>query len=260
MKEILFPALIVGSFGLFFGILLSLASILFKVKKDERISLIEEALPGANCGGCGYAGCSSYAEAVTKGEAECDMCPVGGAPVATYISKIMGTKSEFQKKFAFIGCTGGAKDKYIYEGAPDCAYASMLMGGMKSCNYGCIGLGNCVKACPTSALRMEGGIPEVDEEKCTGCGKCMRICPRGLIDIIPEKAKIAVVCNSRDKISDMKHTCNDGCIACGKCVKICTNDAISVKDNLAKIDYQKCISCGKCIEVCPRHIIRYIRK
>lgn len=256
MNEILIPALIVGGAGLIFGALLAVAGFIFKVKKDERIPLIEETLPGANCGGCGFAGCSAYAEAVVSGKAECDLCAVGGEEVARYIADIMGTKSEFSKKYAFIGCTGGANERYRYDGAPDCAYAAMLMGGVKTCKYGCIGLGNCIKVCPSGALSMVDSIPAVDGEKCTGCGACARACPRGLIGLIPEKAKYSVVCNSHEKAIYMKNACPDGCIGCGKCTKVCAYEAITVTDNLAKIDYDKCTGCGKCAEVCPRHIIR----
>lgn len=258
MSGILIPALIVGGAGLLFGALLAVAGIIFKVKKDDRIPLIEETLPGANCGGCGYAGCSAYAEAVASGAAECDLCAVGGAEVAGYIAKIMGQKSEFVKKYAFVGCTGGAKERYIYEGAPDCAYAAMLMGGVKSCTYGCIGLGNCTKVCPSDAIKMVDSVPVVDYDKCTGCGNCKRACPRGLIDVIPDRAKYAVVCSSHEKAAYMKAACPDGCIGCGKCARVCASEAISVKDNLAKIDYEKCTGCGKCAEVCVKHIIRYV--
>ncbi|MDO5478696.1 MAG: RnfABCDGE type electron transport complex subunit B [Clostridia bacterium] len=256
--DILTPALIVGGIGLFFGALLAVAGIIFKVKKDERIPLIEETLPGANCGGCGYAGCSAYAEAVAAGEAHCDLCSVGGEAVASYIAEIMGEKSEFVKKFAFVGCEHGAADRYVYEGVQDCVYAAQLSGGPKSCTYGCIGLGNCVKVCPTAALSMVDGNPHVERDKCTGCGACMRACPRGLIRIVPEKAKLAVSCNSHDKGAVMRNTCPNGCIGCGKCERVCTNGAIKVVDNLAQIDYDKCVACGKCLESCPKKIIKYI--
>ncbi len=258
MKEILIPALIVGAIGLFFGALLAIASLIFKVKKDERIPLIEETLPGANCGGCGFAGCSAYAEAVAKGEASCDKCSVGGEAVASYIAEIMGQKSAFVRRYAFIGCVSGASERYIYEGAPDCTYAALLSGGPKSCTYGCIGLGNCAKVCPNDALSIVDGIPVIAKEKCSGCGACMRACPRGLIGLAPEKAKLAVMCNSHDKGAQMRNTCPEGCIGCGKCVKVCSNDAIHLDNNVAKIDFDKCISCGKCLEACPRKIIRFI--
>lgn len=259
MKEVLIPAFTVGIGGLIFGLLLAAAGILFKVKKDERIPLIEETLPGANCGGCGYTGCSAYAEAIASGEAECDLCSVGGKEAARYIADIMGTKSDFVKKYAFIGCSGGARERFLYDGAPDCAYAAMLMGGVKTCTYGCIGLGNCVKVCPTGALSMTDSHPVVNKEKCTGCGKCKRACPRALIDIVPETAVYAVMCNSHEKAQYMKASCIDGCIGCGKCTKVCAYEAISVQNNLAFIDYGKCTGCGKCAEVCPKHIIRYIK-
>ncbi len=258
MKEILIPALIVGAIGLFFGALLAVAGMIFKVKKDERIPLIEDSLPGANCGGCGYAGCSAYAQAVAEGEASCDKCSVGGKAVAEYIAEIMGQKSEFVKKYAFIGCVSGAKERYIYEGAEDCTYAALLSGGPKTCTYGCIGLGSCAKVCTNEAISMVDGIPVIAKELCSGCGACMRACPRSLIGLAPEKAKIAVMCNSHDKGAQMRYTCAEGCIGCGKCVKVCSEGAIELVANVARINFEKCISCGKCLEACPRKIIKFI--
>lgn len=248
-----------GRYRIIFRRAFGVCRIVFKVQKDERIPLIEETLPGANCGGCGFAGCSAYAEAVANGEAACDLCAVGGAEVAKYIGEIMGQKSEYVRKYAFLGCVSGAAERYVYEGADDCAYAAMLVGGPKTCTYGCIGLGNCVKVCPNGALQMVDGVPVVDRDKCSGCGACKRACPRGLFDVIPEKAKVAVVCSSHDKGGFMRNTCAGGCIGCGKCEKMCPQEgAITVTDNLASIDYDKCVACGKCVEVCPRHIIRFI--
>lgn len=256
MHNILIPALAIGLLGLFFGILLHAAGKIFGVKKDEKVALIEEELPGANCGGCGFTGCAAYAEAVASGRAECSLCSVGGEKVSRRVADIMGKKAEFSKKYAFIGCTGGAYERYNYDGEKDCAYAASLMGGIKSCSYGCIGFGNCVRACPSGALSITAGLPEVNREKCTGCGLCKKACPKALIDVVPEKTKYAVVCNSNEKAVYMKASCPDGCIGCGKCTRVCEAGAVSVENNLARIDCEKCTGCGKCAEECPKKIIR----
>ena len=256
MKEILIPALLVGGLGLLFGALLAFAGIIFKVKKDERIGLILEKLPGANCGGCGFAGCANYAESVAKGESECDLCAPGGKEAAEEIGKIMGKKSEFGKKVAFVGCSFGATDKYVYDGAPDCTYAALLSGGPKTCRYSCIGLGNCVNVCPNGSLRLVDGLPVLDEKTCSGCGACMRACPRGLITIAPQSAKYRVACSSHDKAIYMKDACKVGCIGCGKCTRVCQAGAIYLNNNVARIAYEKCTSCGACAEACPRQIIK----
>lgn len=255
MHNILISALAVGLLGLFSGVLLQAAGKIFRVKKDEKIALIEEALPGANCGGCGFTGCAAYAEAVASEKAECSLCSVGGEKTSQRLAEIMGKEAEFSKKYAFIGCTKGAYERYNYEGEMDCAYAASLMGGIKTCSYGCIGFGNCVRACRYGALTVTDGVPKVNREKCTGCGLCKKACPKGLIDVVPEKMKYAVVCSSNEKAVYMKAACPDGCIGCGKCTRVCETGAISVENNLAKIDYEKCIGCGKCAEECPKKII-----
>lgn len=258
MNEIIIPALIVGGIGLFFGLLNAVAGIIFHVEKDERIPIIEEALPGANCGGCGYAGCSAYAEAVASGEAEGNLCSAGGAETAKNISEIMGSSLEFIKKYALVNCVGKAHKKYEYGDVADCSYAEALSGGSKNCMQGCIGLGNCVRVCNFDALEMKDGVPVVDRSKCTGCGACVKACPRNIITLVPEVAKVAVLCKCKEKITNMKNVCDSGCIGCNKCTKVCEAGAIKVTDNFATIDYELCTGCGECEKVCPRKIIRYI--
>lgn len=257
---ILSAILVVGLTGLFIGVFLGIAGIKFKVDVDEREQAVLEALPGNNCGGCGYAGCSGLAAAIVKGEAPVNACPVGGEPVAKVVGEIMGVKAEAGvKKVAFVHCQGDC-DKthldYEYHGAEDCRMMSFVPnGGAKSCNYGCLGYGSCVKACPFDAIHVVNGIAVVDKEACKACGKCIEACPKNLISFVPYDAKHIVACSSEDKGPVTIKSCDVGCIACGICVKTCAFDAIKVENFHAIIDQEKCTGCGECVKKCPKKAI-----
>ncbi|MBQ1846773.1 MAG: Fe-S cluster domain-containing protein [Clostridia bacterium] len=258
--EILLPVLWFLGFGLVCGALLALAGRIFEVKKDETVEKIKEALPGANCGGCGNSGCEALAIKIAKGEAAPNSCPVGGAKTAAVIAGILGVKAEdpdrMRAQVICCGTTGKAQIKYVYEGESDCNAAVKLGGGDKTCRYGCLGLGSCVVHCPFSAISLKDGVAYVDYEKCTGCGVCASYCPKHIIKLIPFNARVWVGCSSPEKGASLRKICEAGCIGCRLCVKACEHGAITVEDNLASIDYAKCVSCGKCAEVCPRKIIQ----
>lgn len=251
---------VVGLVGIFVGLFLGVAGIRFKVEVDEKEEAVLAALPGNNCGGCGYAGCSNLAAAIVKGEAATNACPVGGEPVGKKIAEIMGVNAgSSQRKVAFVHCIGNcekaAKD-YEYHGAEDCRMMSFVPnGGPKSCNSGCLGYGTCVKACPFDAISVVDGIAVVDKEKCKACGKCVEACPKHLISLIPYQAKQVVACSSTDKGPVTMKACQAGCIGCGICVKNCPNGAVTVKDFHATIDQDKCTGCGVCAEKCPKKVI-----
>lgn len=260
--EILLPVLAIGGMGLIFGALLAIAAKIFAVEKDERLPQIEECLPGANCGGCGFAGCMAAAEAIVKGEAPVNCCPVGGDVAAKNIAKIMGVTAEKSEKMtAFVMCLGNsevAKNKYKNNENIDCHTANRLGGGMKECSFGCLGFGSCVAKCKFGALSLKNGVAVVDREKCTNCGACMAECPRHIIKRVPYSVKAVVACGSKDKGKETRNACGVGCIGCGICAKNCESGAITVTDNCAVIDYAKCVGCGVCQEKCPRDIIRMI--
>lgn len=245
--------------GLLFGSLLAYASKKFAVEVDERIPFITEALPGANCGGCGFAGCAAFAAAVVEGKAPVNGCPVGGAACAAKIAEIMGVKAEAsERKIARVLCNGTcdqAKDKFDYYGVTDCVAAAKLGGGQKSCAYGCLGLGTCVKACMFDAIKIENGIAVIDKNKCTACGKCAAACPKNVIELIEESRETWVMCKSKDPGKEVRKVCDTGCIACKICEKACKFDAIHVVDNVAVIDYEKCVNCNQCVIKCPKKII-----
>jgi RnfABCDGE-type electron transport complex B subunit len=250
--------------GALLGLGLAWGSRRFHVETDPRIAEVEEALPGINCGACGYAGCAGYAEAIVDEEEAINLCSPGGAEVAERIAAIMGQEvGAAEPKLAVTCCQGGNVGwRYEYRGVQDCRAAAVqgMAGGPKLCDYGCLGFGTCAKACPFGAITMgPDRIPVVDEEKCTGCGRCVKVCPRDLNRVDPESRTVFVKCMSHDKGAVANKICDHGCIACRKCEKACPFDAIHVIDNLAVIDYDKCKLCGKCVEVCPKNCIVNLR-
>ena len=257
VTAIIIAALVVGAVGIILGFFLGISGEKFKVEVDPREEAILEVLPGNNCGGCGYAGCSGLAAAIVKGEAPVGQCPVGGDPVAAKVSEIMGVKVEAGvKKVAFVKCAGTcdkANTDYDYTGVEDCVSMSFVPGGgPKSCNYGCLGYGSCVKACPFDSIHVVDGVACVNPLTCKACGKCVEACPKHLIELIPYDTKHVVKCSSKDK--GMK-ACSVGCIGCHLCEKNCPSDAVHVVDNVAYIDQEKCTGCGICAEKCPKKII-----
>ena len=257
---ILTATAVVGVVGVFVGLFLGVAGIKFRVEVDEKEEAVLAALPGNNCGGCGYAGCSGLAAAIAKGEAPVNACPVGGAPVGEKIAAIMGVEAgASERKVAFVACMGDcgkSRQDYEYFGAQDCQMIGFVPGGgPKSCNSGCLGFGSCVKACPFDAIHVVNGVALVDKEKCKACGKCVEVCPKHLISLIPYDARYAVACSSKDKGPVTMKACDVGCIGCGLCARNCPSQAVEVKDFHAAIDQEKCTGCGTCVEKCPKKCI-----
>ena len=260
ISTILVATILVAAVGLFIGIFLGVAGNKFAVKVDEREVAVREALPGNNCGGCGYPGCDGLAAAIAKGEAPVNGCPVGGEPVGKIIAGIMGQEAgETIRMAAYVKCSGTcekAKDQFEYTGVEDCEMAAMIPGGgPKACAYGCLGFGSCVKACPFDAIHIINGIAKVDREACKACGKCVAKCPKHLIELAPYSQNVFVGCASHAKGKAVTSACEVGCIGCKKCEKTCENGAVTVTDFVAHIDGEKCTGCGSCIEACPRGII-----
>jgi len=253
--------LTMGAMGVLASFGLGVASKKFHVEVDPRVEEVNEVLPHANCGACGYPGCMGFATAVVKGEAPVSGCPPGGPETAKKIASILGQEvpEEFERKIARVYCMGGHKEaveKFEYHGIQDCNAAVLVAGGSKGCVYGCLGLASGVKACPFDAMYMsENGLPVVIDEKCTGCGLCIPPCPKNLIELVPESKKVHIFCRSLDKGAETKKLCSVGCIACNKCEKVCPYNAITVDSFLARIDYDKCTNCGLCVPVCPTNII-----
>lgn len=252
--------------GVVFGVVLYFAGKYLAVEQDPRVDRVEEALSGANCGGCGYAGCRAYAEAVVLKGASCELCAPGGSTAQVKIAEIMGVEAgAAEKKVAVVKCRGGRDKSRLrarYYGVEDCRAA--LVAGVhapKACEFGCLGFGTCARECPFDALVMgPDELPVVIESRCTGCGRCARACPLDIIEILPVSKAVHVMCRSKERGGTVRKACEVGCIGCKKCVKPCPEDAIQVVDFLAVIDYEKCKSCGECVATCPRNIIYDLRE
>lgn len=249
-----------GGLGLFFGVLLTAISKKFHVEIDPKIKEIEDVLPGANCGGCGYPGCAGYAEAVVNEGVAPTLCAPGGESTAKKIAEILGITVKAKEKYiARLLCHGGsnrAKERYIYEGITDCR-AVKLLNSHKECAFGCFGFGNCAAVCPFDAITMsDEDLPEIDPEKCTACGACVTECPQNLLILFPEAKAVYVRCSNHEAGKFAMKACEVPCIACGMCVRNCPIDgAIEIKDNLAVQNTELCINCGLCATVCPKNAI-----
>ncbi len=256
--NILIPVIIVTAIGFIAGIALSLAAKFMAVEIDEKQEKIRECLPGANCGACGYSGCDGYAAAIASGEATPDKCAPGGDSTANGLAEILGVEISSTPKIAFIACGGNCESsalKYNYQGFESCAAANLVHSGPLECEYGCIGFGDCIKACVFGAIEIKNGRPVVCSDLCAGCGKCTDACPKSLIRLVNKDTKTFVNCSSKAKAAVANKECKLSCIGCKLCEKVCENGAITVNDNLAVIDREKCTDCGKCKEVCRRGVI-----
>jgi len=246
MEGLFYSVKTMAGLGGFFSIVLIIANKIFKVEEDPRVKIIEDLLPGINCGACGYAGCRDYAEAIVlKGESV-TRCAPGGEEVAEIISKVLGREEKKEeRKVVVLLCQGDkdvALDKFEYIGIRDCRAAVLVQGGNKKCSYGCLGLGTCEEVCPFDAIHIgEKGLPVVDEEKCTGCGICVRECPKNVLKLISRSQKIYLACNSHDSGKEVREYCKRGCFTCKICVnpKFVPEGKIVMKNDLPEIQTDK---------------------
>ena len=265
MNLIVLSLIILGAVGAIAAIVLFFVAKKFEVYEDPRIGEVEEALPAANCGGCGFPGCRAFAEACVKADTmEGLNCPVGGSPTMEKVASILGRQAVFSAPtVAVVRCGGTCEHRprmNEYDGVKYCFIAHNLYSGETGCSWGCLGLGDCELACEFDAIHVnpDTKIPEVIEDKCTSCGACVRACPKFLIEIRkkgPKSRRIYVNCRNEDKGHIARKSCDVACIACGKCEKVCPHDAITITNNLAFIHDDKCKLCRKCVEVCPTNSI-----
>ena len=258
MTEILTAVIPVVIIGIICAAVLVIASKLMAVKEDERFPKIRECLPGANCGACGYAGCDGYAKALCENsDTPTNLCVPGADAVSKQLSEILGVEFEdVIEQVAVVHCAGDCthtQDKVEYKGIESCAAAKLLYGGKGSCTYGCLGLGDCMNACPKNAIYIKDGIAHVDQHECIGCGICTKTCPNHIISLVADVEKVVVTCSNQDKGAVTRKVCSNGCIGCKKCERVCPSKAIKVVDNVAVIDYSKCPDCedfGICAKNC----------
>ncbi|MBI5837073.1 MAG: Fe-S cluster domain-containing protein [Candidatus Eisenbacteria bacterium] len=255
--------------GLFFGFALAAAAMKFAVKTNPLVDQVRERLPSANCGACGFAGCTAYAEAlVEREEVAPNLCIPGRATVAEAIAKLthkdVGAVADRLVVMRCHGTSAYARQEAEYAGIQTCAAASLVFGGPKACKNGCLGLGDCVRACPFDALKIAAeGIVQVDPDKCTGCGICVPVCPKNLFELYPRNRRIELSCVARDKQTVVRSTCMVGCILCRKCVSKCPAGAIAWDGSTILIDHEKCIAYGPscneaCVDICPSTILHRI--
>lgn len=254
--EILIPVLILSAIAVLCALLLTLASIFFAVKEDERAVAIRDCLPGANCGACGFSGCDGYAKALSEGTTDqTNLCVPGGDAAARSIAEILGVEAaDVVERVAYVACNGTCDAdgrKFEYEGPATCKAANMNYSGDRFCTYACLGYGDCAAVCPHDAICIENGVAHVDPRRCVGCGICTRACPNHLIHLVNDTVRVVVKCSNHDKGAVTRKNCSNGCIACGKCERACPSGAIRVEDNLATINYDLCTGCGICRSVCP---------
>lgn len=265
---IIWTIAILAGLGLVLSLVLYLVAAKFKVEEDPRIDEVEKVMPGANCGGCGFAGCRAFADAAVKApNLDNNYCPVGGNEVMKKVAAILGYEvAEKTPQVAVVRCNGTCENRpkvNTYDGDKSCKVKAALYSGDTACPFGCLGCGDCVEACQFGALSMdpETGLPVVDETKCTACGSCVKACPKHIIELRnkgPRGMRVYVSCVNKDKGVVARKACSAACIGCGKCAKVCAQEAITVESNLAYIDFTKCKLCKKCVAECPTGAIHAV--
>ena len=265
---IIWTIVILAGLGLVLAFVLYLVAAKFKVEEDPRIDEVEKVMPGANCGGCGFAGCRAFADAAVKApNLDNNYCPVGGNEVMKKVAAILGYEiKEKTPQVAVVRCNGTCENRpktNVYDGDNSCKVKAALYSGDTLCPFGCLGCGDCVEACQFGAITMDPatGLPVVDETKCTACGACAKACPKHIIELRnkgPRGMRVFVSCVNKDKGAVARKACTAACIGCGKCAKVCAQGAITVEDNVAYIDFTKCKLCKKCVAECPTGAIHTV--
>lgn len=258
MSAILIAAGVLGVLGLLCGLLLTVANKIFEIPVNPQREAVRACLPGANCGGCGFAGCDALADAIIENRAPISACPVGGQSVADQIAQIMGVEDlpDQVRNIATVVCQGSSercRNKFPYHGIQDCVAASLVNDGNRSCKYACLGLGTCVRVCQFDAIHIDPytGIAKVDPDKCQSCGACVNACPKNVLSLQPETVPVRLLCRAAEEGFLVSDNCKIGCIGCEHCANACKFGAITMVNHLPVFDMSKCIGCMMCAEECP---------
>ena len=258
--EYALPLILFACLAVFAGVLLTYLSHKFPGQATDDELSVRELLPGLNCGLCGFAGCDEYAKKAALEKIAPNLCVPGGTEVASAVSTVTGVAFDaVEERVACVACRGNydvTADKYNYRGVLSCAASAQFYGGRSSCLDGCLGFGDCAKACQYDAIHVVNGCAVVDPTKCTGCMLCAKACPKHIVFSKPKAASVFVACRSSASGRETRQTCKNGCIACRRCEKACENGAVTVIGNTAEINYALCSDCGKCAEVCPAGCIQ----
>ncbi len=260
------PTLVVFGIAVVLGILIVIVSHVFRMPTNAKRDEITAALPGANCGGCGYPGCEGYAQYLADGGTEIALCAVGGEACIAKIAEILGKEPVSLEKTVCVllcqgtqGENGHTKSRYDYRGTTTCSAAATLLGGPGSCTYGCLGFGDCVQVCAFHAIRKENGIVRIDPNACTACGVCVKACPKQVLTLLPVTSDVAVLCKNSWPGAQTRQSCDIGCIGCRRCEKVCPSGAIIMNGPLATVNQEACTHCGECERVCPTKSIGILR-
>lgn len=258
MNSIVIAILLLVVAGFIVGVVLTVASVIMAVPVDPKEEEIIKVLPGANCGACGFSGCQGYASALACGEtANCSLCAPGGKDVMEKVSAILGLNPELGNlQFtAVVKCRGTCENtssRVKYEGVKSCQMASQVLGGPQKCSEGCLGYGDCMRACPFDAINLIDGVAVVDPRKCKACKLCVAVCPKKIISLVPLSKKNAVnLCSNHEKGGIAKKNCSAACIGCSICAKKCPKGCITVENNNATVDFNSCVGCNLCVKNCP---------
>lgn len=267
-NAIIWTVVVISLLGALLAMVLFLVAKKFKVEEDPRIDEVEKVMPGANCGGCGFAGCRAFAQScVEAGNLDSNFCPVGGNETMKKVAAVLGIAAvEKAPAVAVVRCNGSCENRpktNEFDGVKSCRVKASLYAGDTACPFGCLGCGDCVSACQFGAISMDPatGLPVVDQDKCTGCGACAKACPKNVIELRnkgPRNMRVFVSCVNKDKGGVARKACAAACIGCGKCAKVCTHEAIVLENNLAYIDFTKCKLCKKCVAECPTGAIHAV--
>lgn len=263
-KMTIITALIaLGSLTLLLAIMLIVANKKLYVFEDPRIDQVEDMLPHANCGACGFPGCRPFAEALVTGKALPGKCSVssdeGRAAIAAFLGVELGAE---EKQVARLACAGGtnvALNRAKYKGIQSCQAAALVSGGGKGCFWGCLGLGDCEAVCDFDAITMnEYSLPVVDVKKCTACGDCVEVCPKDLFSLQPISRRLWVNCKNLEHGDDILEDCQVACTACGRCVMDAPGNLIKMVNNLPVVNYSENHNTQVPIQRCPTGAIVWL--